>query len=293
MSILFDSDVGVLKKNIEQIVNAKRQYLRDNYKILINDDPASIYNIIATSLAFIECELIDEVNKLFQSIKPDSEYWQAIEKHISVKSTTYEAIKNSLLSINGITHANIKSTAGTASIYVIVDEEFMNSDKTQIEDTNLKANIWNILYLTCPIGTTFEGDIIIDGINNNNQRIEYKVSLGKKKYVYLKSKYKVNVKNHLYLNVDAKIRDIYTRIANNNYGDMGISFEYQDFFAPVNEIKGVHCIDVSVALKENLNTKINEINDSEFTNNENIQVEENEILDFDFTSDRLLINISS
>ncbi len=74
---------------------------------------------------------------------------------------------------------------------------------------------------------------------------------------------------------------------------MGISFEYQDFFAPVNEIKGVHCIDVSVALKENLNTKINEINDNEFKNNENIQVEENEILDFDFTSDRLLINISS
>ncbi|WP_434757555.1 DUF276 domain-containing protein (plasmid) [Borrelia puertoricensis] len=293
MSILFDPDFGTLKQDIQQIINTKREYLRDMYGITINNDPTSIYNIIASSLAIKEYELIGEVNKLFSLLKPDAPYWKEIQKHISIKSTTYDAIKSALLNLNGISNVNIKSTAGKASIYLILDDSMMSEDKNQITNSNLKALIWETLYLTCPVGTVFEGDILIDGINSQNQKIDYKVSIGKRKYAYLKSKYKVNLENHIYLNIDSKIREIYTRIKNNNYTDMGISFEYQDFFAPVNEIKGVHCIDISIAIKDNLEVKITDINTSEFKQNENIQIQANEILDLDFNADRLLIDISS
>ncbi|AHH11514.1 Hypothetical protein BCO_0008301 (plasmid) [Borrelia coriaceae ATCC 43381] len=226
-------------------------------------------------------------------LKPDPPYWNDIQKHISIKSTTYEAVKSALLKINGIYNVNITSEAGKANIYVILDDSLTNSRKNQITDSNLKAQIWEALYFTCPVGTVFQGNILIDGMNENNQKIDYKISIGKRKYAYLKSKYKVRLENHIYLNIDSRIREIYTRIKNNNYGDMGISFEYQDFFAPVNEIKGMHCIDVSIAIKNNLNTKINEISKSHFKTNKDIQIKPNEILDLDFTADRLLIDITS
>ncbi|WP_235048161.1 DUF276 domain-containing protein, partial [Borrelia persica] len=53
----------------------------------------------------------------------------------------------------------------------MLEDEKMNSEKTQIIDTALKAKIWDTLYLTCPVGTVFDGDILIDGLNDNNQKI--------------------------------------------------------------------------------------------------------------------------
>ncbi|AHH07011.1 Hypothetical protein BCD_0945 (plasmid) [Borrelia crocidurae DOU] len=293
MSIAFDSDFGIQKQDIKQLVNAKREYLRNKYNIVINDDPSTIYNIIATSLAIKECELITEVNKLFDALKPDSTYWQAIKKHITIQSTTYEAVKSALLSLSGVRHANIKSSAGKVNIYLILEDEMMNNDKTEITSTALKAKIWDTLYLTCPVGTVFDGDILIDGLNDNNQKIDYKISFGKRKYAFLKIKYKVDLKNYMHLNVDSHIRNIYFRIKKNNYGDMGLSFEYQDFFAPVNEIKGVHCLNVSIAVKDDLNTKITAIESSEFKENQNVAIKDNEILDLEFTAERLIIDISS
>ncbi|AHH11515.1 Hypothetical protein BCO_0008302 (plasmid) [Borrelia coriaceae ATCC 43381] len=59
MSILFDSDYGFSKQEIQQIIDMKREYLRDTYGIVINDDPSSIYNIIAISLSLKEYELMN------------------------------------------------------------------------------------------------------------------------------------------------------------------------------------------------------------------------------------------
>ncbi|MCD2309571.1 DUF276 domain-containing protein, partial [Borreliella burgdorferi] len=59
MSIVFDSDFGILKRTIKDIVRSKREYLRVNYGINIDDNQSSIYNIIASSLALIEEEIID------------------------------------------------------------------------------------------------------------------------------------------------------------------------------------------------------------------------------------------
>ncbi|WP_210360453.1 DUF276 domain-containing protein, partial [Borreliella garinii] len=51
MSIVFDSDFGILKRTIKDIVKTKREYLRSSYGIIIDDNDSSIYNIIASSLA--------------------------------------------------------------------------------------------------------------------------------------------------------------------------------------------------------------------------------------------------
>ncbi len=65
MSIVFDSDFGILKSTIKNIVKSKRDYLRVNYGINIDDNHSSIYNIITSSVALIEEEIINELNLLF------------------------------------------------------------------------------------------------------------------------------------------------------------------------------------------------------------------------------------
>ncbi len=65
MSIVFDSDFGILKRTIKDIVKSKKEYLRNNYGINIDDNNGSIYNIIASSLALIEEEVINELNLFF------------------------------------------------------------------------------------------------------------------------------------------------------------------------------------------------------------------------------------
>ncbi|AHH03887.1 Hypothetical protein BHY_0936 (plasmid) [Borrelia nietonii YOR] len=292
MSILFDPDFGILKQNIQQIVNAKRAYLRDMHGIVINNDPSSIYNIIATSLATIEEQIIDELNSFFSKVSPGGEYFKAIEEHISVKSTTFDAVRSSLLKLKEIEYVNIDSKVGTADIYLILNDSLLNSSKTDITDSTFKAKLWKVLYSTMPVGTLFNGSITIDGLNTHNQLKSYKISLGKKKYVYLKVKYQLDLKNHIYLNIDMQIRDIYKRIVTNNYPDMGISFEYQDFIAPVNEIKGIKSMKIYACIKDTDDTKIASITDSEFKENTNIEVKPEEILIFNLT-DRLIIDITT
>ncbi|ACO38550.1 conserved hypothetical protein (plasmid) [Borreliella burgdorferi 29805] len=53
----------------------------------------------------------------------------------------------------------------------------------------------------------------------------------------MKVKYKLDLKNYLCLKIDSQIRNIYFIIISNDYSDMEISFEYQDFFALINEGK--------------------------------------------------------
>uniref|UniRef100_UPI0004665D15 DUF276 domain-containing protein n=2 Tax=Borrelia hispanica TaxID=40835 RepID=UPI0004665D15 len=288
----FDSDFGILKQNIKQIVETKRENLRNMHRIVINDDPSSIYNIIATSLAIIEEQIINEVNILFSKISPGGEYFKAIEEHISIKSTTFNAVHTALTSIDGIEYANIISTAGKANIYLIVNESLLDSTKTNIINSDFKSTLWQTLYKTIPSGTILEGNINIDGLNQQNQLKSYKVSLGVRKYVYLKVKYQLDLQNHIYLNIDSRIRDIYTRIVNNNYTNMGIKFEYQDFFAPVNEIKGIKGLKIFAVLKDDDKTQIANINDSEFKENQDIDVKPEELLIFNLT-DNLFIDITS
>ncbi|WP_420025339.1 DUF276 domain-containing protein (plasmid) [Borreliella yangtzensis] len=292
MSIVFDSDFGILKRTIKDIVRAKREYLRANYGINIDDSNSSIYNMIASSLALIEEEVIDELNLFFSKMKPGGSYWTAIEEHISSKSATYSAVRAALLNLNGIEYANIKSSAGKANIYLILKENLLDAGKTTINNPEFKAKLWETLYLTTPSGTLLEGDIEIDGLNPTGQLKSYKISLGKRKYVYMKVKYKLDLKNYLYLNIDSQIRDIYSRIISNNYADMGISFEYQDFFAPVNEVKGIKFMEISACIKDTDTDSISKINDSDFQKNQDITINDDTMLIFN-TTERLIIGIDT
>ncbi|WP_420025159.1 DUF276 domain-containing protein (plasmid) [Borreliella yangtzensis] len=292
MSIVFDSDFGILKRTIKDIVKSKREYLRVNYEINIDDNHSSIYNMIAYSLALIEEEIINELNLFFSKMKPGGSYWSAIEEHISSKSATYSAVKAALLNLNGVEHANIKSSAGKANIYLILKENLLDSSKTTINNSKFKAKLWETLYLTIPSGTLLEGDIEIDGLNPTGQRKSYKISLGKRKYVYMKVKYKLDLKNYLYLNIDSQIRNIYSRIISNNYSDMGISFEYQDFFAPVNEVKGIKFMEISTCVKDTDTDSISKISDSDFKKNQDIAINDDTMLIFN-TTKRLIIGIDT
>ncbi|WP_418909632.1 DUF276 domain-containing protein (plasmid) [Borreliella lanei] len=292
MSIVFDSDFGILKRTIKDIVRSKREYLRVNYGINIDDNQSSIYNIIASSLALIEEEVINELNLFFSKMRPGGTYWTAIEEHISSKSTTYSAVKSALLNLDGVEHTNIKSSAGKANIYLILKEDLLDTSKTNIINSEFKAKLWETLYLTTPSGTLLEGSIEIDGLNSTGQHKSYKISLGKRKYVYMKVKYKLDLKNYLYLNIDSQIRNIYSRIISNNYSDMGISFEYQDFFAPVNEVKGIKSIEIKACAKDADTENISSITESDFKKNEDIAIDDDTLLLFN-TTDRLLIDINS
>ncbi|WP_420025195.1 DUF276 domain-containing protein (plasmid) [Borreliella yangtzensis] len=292
MSIVFDSDFGILKRTIKDIVRAKREYLRANYGINIDDSNSSIYNMIASSLALIEEEVIDELNLFFSKMKPGGSYWTAIEEHISSKSATYSAVRAALLNLNGIEYANIKSSAGKANIYLILKENLLDAGKTTINNPEFKAKLWETLYLTTPSGTLLEGNIEIDGLNPTGQLKSYKISLGKRKYVYMKVKYKLDLKNYLYLNIDSQIRDIYSRIISNNYADMGISFEYQDFFAPVNEVKGIKFMEISACVKDTDTESISKINESDFQKNQDIAINDDTMLIFN-TTERLIIGIDT
>ncbi|WP_418885664.1 DUF276 domain-containing protein [Borreliella tanukii] len=292
MSIVFDSDFGILKRTIKDIVRAKREYLRINYGINIDDSNSSIYNMIAYSLALIEEEVINELNLFFSKMKPGGSYWSAIEEHISSKSATYSAVRAALLNLNGVEYANIKSSAGKANIYLILKEDLLDAGKTTINNPEFKAKLWETLYLTTPSGTLLEGDIEIDGLNPTGQLKSYKISLGKRKYVYMKVKYKLDLKNYLYLNIDSQIRNIYSRIISNNYSDMGISFEYQDFFAPVNEVKGIKFMEIKACVKDTDTESISKISDSDFQTNQDITITDDTMLIFN-TTERLLIGIDT
>ncbi len=73
MSVVFDSNFGILKHKIKDIVKSKIEYLSVNYGINI-DNNSSTYNIIAFSLALIEEEVIDKLNLFFSKMKSGGTY---------------------------------------------------------------------------------------------------------------------------------------------------------------------------------------------------------------------------
>lgn len=74
---------------------------------------------------------------------------------------------------------------------------------------------------------------------------------------------------------------------------MGISFKYQDFLAPVNEIKGISSMKIFALTKDDTSTNISDLS-SEFSNNENkdITIQPSDLLVFD-TTNQLIIDIES
>ncbi|UPA15377.1 DUF276 domain-containing protein [Borrelia turicatae] len=221
------------------------------------------------------------------------EFFQTIQKYITSNSITQPGVIKALLNLDKVEYANLTSEAGKVKIYLLLNESVLNSDKNQIQDSKFKANLWNMLYTTIPSGTNLEGEIEIDGMNEISQKKVYKVTLGKKKYLYLKVKYTLDIKNHTYLNIDRQIRTIYERIIKNNYSHMGISFKYQDFLAPVNEIKGISSMKIFALTKDDTSTNISDLS-SEFSNNENkdITIQPSDLLVFD-TTNQLIIDIES
>ncbi len=108
----------------------------------------------------------------------------------------------------------------------------------------------------------------------------------------MKAKYKLDLKNYVYLNIDSQIRDIYSRIIANNYSDMGISFEYQGFFTPVNELKGIRAMEITAYVKDTDTQRILSITDSDFQTNKDIAITDDTMLLFN-TTNRLLIDIDT
>lgn len=170
MSIIFDPNFGVLKQNISEIVEAKREYLMQMYNVVISDDPSSIYNMIATSLSIVEEQIINELNLFFEKMQPGGEYFSSIQYHITSNSITHPGMIKALLNLDKVEYANLTSEAGKVKIYLLLNESVLSEDKNQIQDSKFKANLWNMLYTTVPSGTNLEGEIEIDGMNEINQK---------------------------------------------------------------------------------------------------------------------------
>ncbi|MBB6213366.1 DUF276 domain-containing protein (plasmid) [Borreliella californiensis] len=288
MSIIFDKNLGILEKTIEEIQNEKKHILRTKYGINIKDN--SIYDIINFPSSSIDKQISEVLKELFSKIKENGSYFNALKEDLSTpKSSTYEAIRKALLNVEGVKHINILSGPGTINLYLILQDDcFQDQEKKQIK-IETKQNIWQAIYYTAPSGTVFKGDIGIEFLNKHNQKKTYKFSLGKKKYAYLKVAYKTEAKDAIYKDIDAQIRDIYNKILADKYIEMGTSLRYQDFLAPVSIIKGIKELKIGACIKNDKTTKITQLSDSDFTFNKDENTKEDEIIIFD-TNKRLLIN---
>ncbi len=148
MSVVFDSNFGILKHKIKDIVKSKIEYLSVNYGINIDNNNSSTYNIIAFSLALIEEEVIDKLNLFFSKMKSGGTYWTAIKEYISSKSTTHSVVRFALLNFDGgVEYTNIKSSAGKVNIYLILKEDLLVPSKSNINNSEFKAKLWEALYL--------------------------------------------------------------------------------------------------------------------------------------------------
>lgn len=288
MSIIFDKNLGILEKTIEEIQNEKKHILRTKYGINIKDN--SIYDIINFPSSSIDKQISEVLKELFSKIKENGSYFNALKEDLSTpKSSTYEAIRKALLNVEGVKHINILSGPGTINLYLILQDDcFQDQEKKQIK-IETKQNIWQAIYYTAPSGTVFKGDIEIEFLNKHNQKKTYKFSLGKKKYAYLKVVYKTEAKDAIYKEIDTQIRDIYNKILTDKYIEMGTSLRYQDFLAPVSIIRGIKELKIGICIKNDETKKITQLNDSDFTFNKDENTKEDEIIIFD-TNKRLLIN---
>ncbi|WP_210361680.1 DUF276 domain-containing protein [Borreliella valaisiana] len=288
MSIIFDKNLGILEKTIEEIQTEKKHILRTKYGINIKDN--SIYDIINFPSSSIDKQISEVLKELFSKIKENGSYFNALKKDLSTpKSSTYEAIRKALLNVDGVKHVNILSGPGTINLYLILQDDcFADKEKNQIK-IETKQNIWQAIYYTAPSGTVFKGNVGIEFLNKHNQKKTYKFSLGEKKYAYLKAIYKTETKDAIYKEIDTQIRDIYNKILNEKYTEMGTSLRYQDFLAPVSIIKGIKELRIGTCIKKDFTKKITDLNDGDFTFNKDENTKENEIIIFD-TNKRLLIN---
>ncbi|MCD2402583.1 DUF276 domain-containing protein [Borreliella burgdorferi] len=248
MSIIFDKNLGILEKTIEEIQNEKKHILRTKYGINIKDN--SIYDIINFPSSSIDKQISEVLKELFSKIKENGSYFNALKEDLSTpKSSTYEAIRKALLNVEGVKHINILSGPGTINLYLILQDDcFQDQEKKQIK-IETKQNIWQAIYYTAPSGTVFKGDIEIEFLNKHNQKKTYKFSLGKKKYAYLKVVYKTEAKDAIYKEIDTQIRDIYNKILTDKYIEMGTSLRYQDFLAPVSIIRGIKELKIGICIK--------------------------------------------
>ncbi len=87
-------------------------------------------------------------------------------------------------------------------------------------------------------------------------------------------------------------KKIISGIISNNYSDMEISFEYPDFFAPGNEVKGIKFMQIKVCVKDADTESISKISDSDFQTNKDIAINDDTMLLFN-TTERLLIDIDT
>ncbi|ANF34444.1 hypothetical protein A7978_04875 (plasmid) [Borrelia turicatae] len=276
MKIIFDEELGVLTKSIEEIQNIKKEILKQEYNISIKEN--SIFDIINYPSSAIDMEIIKVLNELFETLKEGGEYFKNLQKSLSIpKSSTYEAIKQALLAIPHVEYANIISSSGTIAIHIIFKAEYR---KNQIIDNETQMNIWKAIYYTAPSGTAFQGQIELEFLNKNGQKKAYKFSLGIIKYAYLKVLYKTETEA-MYKEVAGQIKEIYKKIIKDKYKDMGISLRHQDFLSPVSIIKGIKSMRIGVCIKENLETKITEIEESEFNFNTDVEIKENELISLD------------
>ncbi|AHH11060.1 DUF276 domain-containing protein (plasmid) [Borrelia coriaceae] len=284
MKIIFDQELGILTKSIEDIQNAKKEILKKEYNILIKEN--SIFDIINYPSSAIDMEIIQVVNELFETLKEEGTYFKSLQKSLSIpKSSTYEAIKQTLLAIPHVEYANIISSSGIIKIYIIFTPEYI---KDGIIDNETQKNIWQAIYYTAPSGTKFQGKIQLDFLNNNGQKKIYKFSLGTTKYAYLKILYETESETP-YKEVDGQIREIYTKMIQNKYKDMGISFRHQDFLNPVSLIQGIKKMRIGICIKDDLETKITQIKENEFNFNTDVEIQENALISFD-TNLRLIID---
>ncbi|AWG43319.1 hypothetical protein CR532_04800 (plasmid) [Candidatus Borreliella tachyglossi] len=285
MSIIFDTELGILAKTIDEIQAAKKDILKREHNISIKDN--SLFDIINYPNSAIDMEIIKVLNELFLTLKEGGTYFKSLQESLSIpKSSTYEAIKHALLMIEGVTHANIISTAGTIEIHIIFNPHW---SKNPLIDTETQMNIWKAIYYTSPSGTVFKGQNEVTFLNKDGQKKSYKFSLGKVKYAYLKALYKTETQEATYKSIAEQIREIYKNIITEKYKDMGISFRYQDFLSPVGLIRGIGSIRIGICIKESLDTKITEIDENNFTFDKDFKIKESELLSFD-PNLRLLID---
>ncbi|AYE36779.1 hypothetical protein DB313_04590 (plasmid) [Borrelia turcica IST7] len=283
MSIFFDKEIGILTKSIDEIQSAKKEILKKEYNISIKNN--SLFDIINYPSSAIDLEIIQALNELFLSLKEGGTYFKNLQKSLSVpKSSTHEAIKQALLMTGSIKYANLISTAGTIEIHIILKPE----SKDNVIDLETQKNIWEAIYYTAPSGTVFKGDKEVEFLNKDGQKKTYKYSLGVVKYAYLKVFYKTEAQETIYKEISEQIKQIYKKTIEKKYKDMGISFRNQDFLSPVSLMWEMKCIRIGICIKDNLDTKITEIKDSEFQFNKDLEIKDNELIAFDENS-RLII----
>ncbi|WP_445436388.1 DUF276 domain-containing protein [Candidatus Borreliella tachyglossi] len=286
--IIYD-DTGITIKSVDQIQATKKELLKE-HGIVIQKN--GFYDIANYPSSEIDRQIIVELKKLFDTIGEGGTFFKEMTDKLSLPSScTFDAVKRAILQIDGVDFYNSTSGAGVVDMHLIItDRKHFIDQNLKTLNPSIKQKLWEVFYKVLPTGTLFNGEIEVDGLNNQGQKKIYKFSLGKPKYAYMKIYYKINHKDHIYTEIDSQIREIYKNTIANNYKDMGTSYAFQDFLSPVSMVKGIRALRVGVCIKDDDTTIANTIEDKDYTFNKDIEIKDNEILFFN-TTERLLIDI--